>query len=78
MWPRLVPGRRYFATSLLTPRVGDYIVFKNPQNVVQIFVKKIIKKEHGGYNVRGERVGSTGSEHFGLVSKRLVIGKIVG
>ena len=78
MWPRLVPGWRYFATSLLSPRVGDTIVFRNPQNVAQIFVKKIIKREHDGYTVRGERPGSTGSGDIGVINKKLVIGKIVG
>ena len=77
MWPSLVPGRKYLATSLLAPRVGDRIVFQNPKNVAQIFVKKVIKKEHEGYFVSGERSGSTSSEEIGVVNKKLVIGKIL-
>ena len=77
MWPSLVPGRRYFATALFSPRVGDAIVFRNPKSVAQIFVKKIIKKEHDGYIVSGERAGSTSSEEIGIVSEELVIGKII-
>ena len=76
MWPTLVPGRRYVASSLLKPRVGDCIVFQNPKNEAQIFVKKIIKKEHDGYVVSGEREGSTGSKEIGIVNKEFVIGKL--
>ena len=77
MWPTLVSGQRYLATNLLTPCAGDVMVFRNPKNSEQILVKKVIKKEHDGYVVSGERIGSTGSESFGIVHRQLVIGKLL-
>ena len=40
MWPTLIPGRRYLATSLLGPRCGRIVVCTNP-NEPGLLVKKI-------------------------------------
>lgn len=42
MWPTLVPGRRYLATSLLRPRVGRIVVAQHPYES-RFIVKKIDK-----------------------------------
>jgi len=43
MWPTLVPGRRYLATSLLGPRRGRLVVCANPYEAGQFLVKRIDK-----------------------------------
>ncbi len=78
MWPSLVPGRKYFATNLLAPRVGDAIVFRNPKNKSQIFVKKIIKKSREGYSVAGTNRESITSEEVGMVDRKFIFGKLLG
>jgi hypothetical protein len=42
MWPRLIPNRRYLATSLLGPRVGRIVVAHHPYES-GFLVKKIDK-----------------------------------
>ena len=78
MWPRLVPGRCYFATNLLRPRAGDVIVFKNPQNLNQVFVKQVIKKSPEGYYVTGLCRGATSSEQLGAINATLILGWLLG
>jgi hypothetical protein len=41
MWPMLIPGRRYLATSLLDPRRGRLVICANPYEAGQFLVKKI-------------------------------------
>ncbi len=77
LWPELVPGKHYLATSLLKPTVGDYIVFKNPNDVRAIFVKKINAVRDGLYEVVGTIPWSSSSEEFGMVPEELVLGKII-
>lgn len=50
-WPELIPGKYYFATSLLRPKVGRYAVFKNPKKPKQILVKKISAVERDSLEV---------------------------
>lgn len=77
-WPILIPGRKYLATNLLSPRLGSFIVFKNPKNKDEIFVKRITRIFDRGYAVDGLVSWASGSENFGLVNKNHVLGKIVG
>ena len=77
LWPELVPGKRYLATSVLKPRAGDYLIFKNPKNLQEIFVKKIKNILDDSYEVSGTVPWSNSSREFGLVPDELVLGKII-
>jgi hypothetical protein len=41
MWPGLVPGRHYWASGLLKPRVGDTVVAEHPREPGTFVVKKV-------------------------------------
>lgn len=80
-WPELVPSKRYLATNLIKPRIGDYVVFKTKHD--EIFVKKImeiredsVKKGNYSYFVSGNVSWGESSREFGMVEKNNVIGKI--
>ena len=77
-WPDLVPGKRYFATSLLRPRVGDFIVFKRPSDLRSFLVKKVKEVRGDSYYVEGTVSWGTTSETLGLISHNSVLGRIVG
>ncbi len=53
MWPRLVPGRRYFATSLLSPRVGRIVVCAHPHEAGQLLVKRVERIADGKLHLGG-------------------------
>ena len=76
-WPALVPSNRYFATSLLKPKIGDFVVFKNPKNEEEIFVKKVSAIDGNNYFMEGLLAGSSSSNDFGMVTKKLILGKII-
>lgn len=76
-WPELVPGRRYLATSLGTPGVGDFVVFRHPFNHSEILVKQVERRIGDSYSVRGLIPGATSSRDIGLVPKSLVLGTIL-
>ena len=73
MWPELIPGRRYFASSLLSPKAGSYIVFKNPDNESELFVKRL--KERHGDLLLAESIVPWGSSHE--FPRRLLVGTIL-
>ncbi len=77
MWPRLIPGRRYFASNLFPLRAGDIAVFRNPKNQKKIFVKKVVGREPGGYIMEGEVSWGSSSRDFGLIGKHQILGKIL-
>lgn len=76
-WPELIPGKNYFATSFFKPKVGDFIVFHNPKNLKDIFVKKIKAMKSNSYFVTGTVSFAESSKSFGWVNKDLVLGKIL-
>ena len=73
MWPELVNGRRYWASSLLRPRAGSHVVFQNPWGE-GMFVKKVSRVVGDGYEVTSLVPWGSGSKDFGLVSKGNIIG----
>ena len=77
LWPELIPGKRYAATSLGKPDIGDYLVFKNPGNNGQTFVKKIRDIRDGAYEVAGTVPWASSSNEFGLILRNSVVGKII-
>lgn len=76
-WPELIPGNSYFATKLFKPREGQFLVFKNPKNQAEIFVKKIISIKKGSYFVSGTVSWTVNSDYFGWVGKNLVLGCLI-
>ncbi|HIH42439.1 TPA: hypothetical protein HA246_02225 [Candidatus Woesearchaeota archaeon] len=77
-WPELIPSKRYLATGLLNPKVGDYIVFKTKYD--EIFVKKVkeIKKgKDDSYLVSGTVSWSDTSKNLGMIKQENVLGKLV-
>jgi hypothetical protein len=77
MWPDLVPGRIYWATGLLRPRVGSVIVFRNPANEREMFVKKVTALRDGGCEVAGTVPWGTSSGDIGLVPGASVLGRVL-
>jgi hypothetical protein len=76
--PSLLPSRRYFASGLFSPRVGDFAVFKNPKNTDELFVKKVSKiLSDGSYFVESIFSAGSSSADFGDIPKELVLGKIL-
>src|SRR3989338_7451860 len=65
MWPVLIPGRQYLATNMLPIRRGDFVVFRNPQNTQEIFVKRVNKISKGGYHMKSLVSWGSSSRDFG-------------
>ena len=76
--PLLIPGKRYIASAVTMPRVGDFAVFRNPTNPERIFVKKVERILPEGFFVRGMTTWSSSSEDFGIVPRALIMGKLYG
>src|SRR4030042_2650999 len=76
-WPELVSGKTYFAASFLKPKIGDFIVFKNPKDQKEILVKKIRSIRKNSYFAEGTLPWAKSSRDFGQVSKGLILGKIL-
>lgn len=76
-WPHLVAGKRYLASGLLVPRVGDWAVFKNPREPERIFVKRVKAMRGREYIMEGAVSWASSSRDFGLVKRRLVLGTLL-
>lgn len=76
MSPVLENGKSYLASSLLKPQVGKIIIFKNPLNLNQVMIKKIISETSEGYEVVGLITGSTSSKEIGYIKKENIIGTL--
>ena len=77
LWQELVPGKRYLATSLGKPSIGDYLVFKIPKDSKAIFVKKVVAIHNDSYEVAGTVPWASSSNEFGLILRNSVVGKII-
>lgn len=75
MWPYLVSGKSYWATSPSRIKVGDFIIFSSyVLEGRKYFVKQVKKITPEGYVVSGKvSWGST----FGIISKNAIRGKIL-
>ena len=80
-WPRLVAGKRYFATALGRPKRGDMVVFPDPQSqsvMPRLFVKEV-KEQYGSYYKVGSATGwGSSSDDFGLIHEQNIWGRILG
>lgn len=76
-WPVLVPGGRYFASGFLSPRIGDFAVFRNQQDTERVFVKRVVGLANGFYRMESAVSWGSSSDDFGLVPRELILGKII-
>src|SRR4030042_6421474 len=76
-WPELVSGKTYLAANFLKPKIGDFLVFKNPKDQKEILVKKIKSIRKNSYFAEGTLPWAKSSRDFGQVSKGLILGKIL-
>lgn len=76
-WPYLVSGRTYFATSLRSPQIGDFIVFPNPRNEEEIFIKRVRRITLTGCDVESSVSWGSSSRDFGEIPHETVLGTIV-
>ena len=76
LWPYLIPGRRYLASGILAPCVGDLAVFRNPINPADVFVKRVAALRADGYIMESAVSWGSSSRDFGPVPRRLILGKI--
>ena len=76
-WPYLIPEKKYFATNVLKPKIGNFIIFKNPKNQKEIFVKRVKEIKNNFYFVEGTVSFAKSSKDFGQVHKNLILGKIL-
>lgn len=77
MWPALVPGKTYWASGLLKPQMGDVIIFRNPKNGEQIFVKRVAAVRPEEYEVESLVSWGTSSGELGLVPQSAVLGTVI-
>ena len=76
-WPFLVPGKQYLASNVVSPKVGDFVVFRNPHDSAQILVKRVAAVRGDRYRVESMVSWGTSSDDFGLIERERVIGKII-
>ena len=72
MWPRLVPGKRYFATSLMKPKLGSFVVFRDVSKN-EVMVKQVVEVRDDAYVASGTVPWS--STH--VVPRSAVIGTLL-
>lgn len=53
LWPVLVPGQYYWASSLVCPRPGRIVVFHDPADTERFLVKKITRQEGQSFILEG-------------------------
>lgn len=76
MWPEFVAGKTYWATGFLRPREGDAIVFRNPRDSKQMFVKRVRAVAADGYEVESTVPWGSGSGELGIVPREAVLGRV--
>lgn len=75
--PALVPGTLYLATNMVRPKTGDFIVFRNPMNIQQVFIKQVRSVRDGCYQTESLVSWGSSSRDFGLVARNLILGKLI-
>ena len=76
MWPALVSGKKYLASSLLPIKQGSVIVFKNPLNDSEVFVKHVSAVHPDGYEVESEVSWGLNSKNLGKIPRKMVLGRL--
>jgi len=78
MWPGLVAGDEVIVHPRQPPRPGDVVVVGHPHRPGLRLVKRLLRREAGGWWVEGDhRDASTDSRHFGPVPEPLLLGRVI-
>lgn len=76
MIPVLQPGDRLVVLRTPVLEEGDIVALRDPEEVTRVLVKRVSRLEAEAIEVLGDDAGaSRDSRHFGLVARRLVIGR---
>ena len=79
MQPALRPGDRLLIVGWLPIRPTDVVVFRDPEAQSTLVAKRVTKVHpNGSVDVRGDNPNvSRDSRHFGVVPRRLILGRVV-
>ncbi len=78
MEPTLMAGDRLLIVRAPRIRAGDLVVLCDPEDVQRIVIKRCSAVAKDGVQVLGDNPErSTDSRHWGMVPKRLIVGKAV-
>lgn len=78
MLPVLAPGDRVVAVRTPVLDVGDLVAFADPEQDGRVLVKRVVRLEALSVFVEGDNASaSRDSRHFGAVSRRRVLGRVV-
>ncbi len=78
MAPTLTDGQWWVARRTSTCRPGDVIVFDHPTRSGMVAVKRVIRREPGGWWVEGDNGdASTDSRTFGVLPADHVLGRLI-
>ena len=78
MQPSLRPGDGLLVSTWLKARVGDIVVFRDPEWSSTYTVKRVLALTKDGLEVRGDNPNvSRDSRHFGPVPRKLAVGRVV-
>ena len=78
MQPALLPRDRLLVAQWSRVRVGDVVVFVEPDRVRTISVKRVVGVKDGWIEVRGDNLNvSRDSREFGPVPRGLVFGRAI-
>ena len=75
MLPTLAPGDRLLVRKVATFRLGDLVVFEDPDGSGRLLVKRIAELNEHGVDVRGDNAGaSRDGREFGPLSRTAIKG----
>lgn len=78
MEPTLISGETYLAVTGVRVRIGDIVVVRHPERPDLLTVKRVVRRESGGWWVEGDNPGqSTDSRTFGAVGTDQVLARVV-
>lgn len=79
MLPELAPGDRLVVLRWPHLAVGDIVAFADPEDSARVLVKRVSRLHALSIEVAGDNEGaSRDSRQFGPVSRRDVLGRVVG
>ena len=78
MIPTLAPGEEVWVLRTRRLRPGDIAVFRDPRDRDLILIKRVVRREPGGWWVEGEISGEhlPDSHTFGPVDPGMILGRL--